>query len=140
MLLRMRAESGRRWLARGVVAALFSTVLVAAPPAPPKAHAVPNPCNLPGGDTACEMAGKSAKWVAENVPGAKSAGEAANGVVDGVGEAVDFASDPLGYLEQKLRSGTKGMFSAFGEELTGKKPKDPDDGAKRGIGKKGKGD
>ncbi|MFD8897594.1 hypothetical protein [Streptomyces ardesiacus] len=50
-----------------------------------------------------------------------------------IDSAIDFASDPLGYLEQKLRSGTKGMFSAFGEELTGKKPAEPK-GDKKGKG------
>lgn len=74
----------------------------------------------------CDKAEQGAKWIYDK--------SGADSVVDGVSSAVDFASDPLGYLEQKLRSGTKGVFAAFGEELTGKKPADPADD------KKGKGD
>jgi hypothetical protein len=125
----MQAESARRRIAQGVVTALFAASLFVAGPAAPKAHAGPgwlNPCNAPGGKAVCDKAEQGAKWLYDN--------SGADSIVDGVSGAVDFASDPLGYLEQKLRAGTKGMFEAFGEELTGKKPADPKDD------KKGKGD
>lgn len=127
----MQAEFARRRTAQVLVAAMFAVSLVVAGPAAPKAHALPgpgwlNPCNAPGGKTVCDKAEQGAKWLYDK--------SGADSVVDGVSSAVDFASDPLGYLEQKLRSGTKGMFAAFGEELTGKKPADPTDD------KKGKGD
>ncbi|MFI9772757.1 hypothetical protein ACIHJG_38855 [Streptomyces sp. NPDC052415] len=119
-------------MAQGLVSTMFAASIVVAGPAAPPAHADVdgpgwlNPCNAPGGKTVCEKAEEGAKWLYDK--------SGADSVVEGVTEAVDFASDPLGYLEQKLRSGTKGMFSAFGEELTGKKPPEPKDG------KKGKGD
>ncbi|MFF3957500.1 hypothetical protein ACFYY1_30445 [Streptomyces sp. NPDC001890] len=128
----MQVDLVRRRVAQGVVAAMFAASIVVAGPAAPQAHAdvdVPgwlNPCNAPGGKTVCKKAEEGAKWLYD-----KSGTES---LVEGVSTAVDFASDPLGYLEQKIRSGTKGMFSAFGEELTGKKPDAPKNG------KKGKGD
>jgi hypothetical protein len=106
---------------------MFAASIVVAGPAAAQAQALDapgflNPCNAPGGKTVCEKAAEGAKWLYE-----KSGTES---VVEGVTEAVDFASDPLAYLEQKLRSGTKGMFSAFGEELTGRKPSAPKNGTK----------
>ncbi|MET7489838.1 hypothetical protein [Streptomyces sp. NPDC005538] len=112
----MQADFVRRRMAQGLVAAMFAASIVVAGPAAPEAQAIPgwsNPCNLPGGKTVCDKAEDGAKWLYDK--------SGADSVVDGVSGAVDFASDPLGYLEQKLRSGTKGMFSAFGEELAGKK-------------------
>lgn len=125
----MQADFVRRRMAQGLVAAMFATSLVVAGPAAPKAHAIPgwvNPCNLPGGKTVCDKASDGAKWLYDK--------SGTDSIVEGVGEAIDFASDPLGYLEQKLRSGTKSMFGAFGQELTGKDPNAPK------KGKKGKGD
>ncbi|MFF8618640.1 hypothetical protein [Streptomyces sp. NPDC015350] len=122
----MQADFARRRLAQGLVAVMFAASLVVAGPAAPKAHAIPgwaNPCNLPGGKTVCKKAADGAKWLYDK--------SGADSLVEGMSEAIDFASDPLGYMEQKVRSGAKGMFSAFGEELTGKKPGKP---------KKGKGD
>ncbi|MYS33650.1 hypothetical protein K388_05992 [Streptomyces sp. KhCrAH-43] len=113
----MQAEFMRRRLAQGLVAAMFASLLVVAGPAAPKAQAIPNPCNMPGGRTVCEKVEDGAKWLYDK--------SGADSVVEGVTEAIDFASDPLGYLEQKLRSGTKSMFGAFGEELTGKNPNEP---------------
>ncbi|MGW3387333.1 hypothetical protein [Streptomyces cinereoruber] len=127
----MQAEFMQRRVAQGLVAAMFASLLVVAGPAAPKAQAIPgwaNPCNLPGGKTVCDKAEDGARWLAENT-GALS-------VAENVGAAVDFATDPLGYLEQKLRSGAKSMFGAFGEELTGKNPNDP----KKDKAKQGKGD
>ncbi|MFH0246079.1 hypothetical protein ACGRHY_27515 [Streptomyces sp. HK10] len=130
----MQADLVRRRMAQGIAAAVFAASIVVAGPAAPQAHAdvkIPgwiNPCNLPGGKTACKKAEEGAKWIYDK--------SGADSVVEGVSEAVDFASDPLGYLEQKLRSGTKSMFGAFGEELTGKNPNEP----KKGKAKKGKGD
>jgi hypothetical protein len=121
----MQAEFLRRRAAQGLVAAMFAASIVVAGPAAPQAHAdveVPgwlNPCNVPGGKAVCEKAEEGAKLLYDK--------SGADSVVEGVSAAVDFASDPLGYLEQKLRSGTKGMFSAFGEELTGEKPTAPKD-------------
>ncbi|MEU7028829.1 hypothetical protein AB0A60_19330 [Streptomyces sp. NPDC046275] len=114
----MQAEFMQRRVAQGLVAALFASLLVVAGPAAPKAQAIPgwvNPCNLPGGKTVCDKVEDGAMWLAENT-GALS-------VAENVSEVVDFATDPLGYMEQRLRSGTKSMFGAFGEKLTGKKPK-----------------
>ncbi|MFI5864601.1 hypothetical protein [Streptomyces sp. NPDC051546] len=111
---------------------MFAASLVVAGPAAPEAHAVPgwaNPCNLPGGKTVCKKATDGAKWLYDK--------SGADSLVEGVGEAIDFASDPLGYMEQKVRAGTKSMFGAFGEELTGKNPNEPKKGK---VGKKGKGD
>ncbi|MGW6202185.1 hypothetical protein ACWF9B_00810 [Streptomyces sp. NPDC055089] len=119
----MQADFVRRRMAQGLVAAMFAASLVAADPAAPKAHATPgwaNPCNLPGGKTVCEKASDGAKWIYDK--------SGADSVVEGVGDAIDFASDPLGYMEQKLRAGTKSMFGAFGEELTGKNPTAPEKG------------
>lgn len=118
-------------MAQGLVAAIFAASIVVAGPGAPEAQAIDapgwlNPCNAPGGKTVCEKAEEGAKWLYDN--------SGADSVVEGVSEAVDFASDPLGYLEQKVRSGTESMFSAFGEELTGKKPSAPKNG------KTGKGD
>ncbi|MFD7954261.1 hypothetical protein ACFV4X_12270 [Streptomyces ardesiacus] len=127
----MQAEFMRRRVAQGLVAAMFASLLVVAGPAAPKAQAIPgwaNPCNLPGGKTVCDKVEDGAKWVYDK--------SGADSLVEGVGEAIDFASDPLGYMEQKLRAGTKSMFGAFGEELTGKNPNEP----KKGKAKKGKGD
>ncbi|MGZ2358456.1 hypothetical protein LRE75_17420 [Streptomyces sp. 372A] len=124
----MQADFVRRRLAQGLVAALFSACLVVAGPAAPKAHAgLPdpdwlNPCNLPGGKTVCKKASDGAKWLYDK--------SGADSIVDGVGSAIDFASDPLGYMEQKLRAGAEGMFGAFGEELTGKNPNAPQKGKK----------
>jgi hypothetical protein len=125
----MQADFVRRRMAQGLVAAMFAASLVVAGPAALKAHAIPgwaNPCNLPGGKLACKKAESGAKWLYDK--------SGADSVVDGVSEAVDFASDPLGYMEQKLRAGTKGMFSAFGEELTGKKVGEPEKGKKKSKG------
>ncbi|MEU5193726.1 hypothetical protein AB0G86_06630 [Streptomyces scabiei] len=119
----MQADSVQRRMAQGIVAAMLAASIVVAGPAAPQAHAkvgVPgflNPCNAPGGKYVCEKAEEGAKWLYDK--------SGADSVVEGVSGAVDFATDPLGYLEQKLRSGTQGMFSAFGEELTGKKPSPP---------------
>ncbi|MET8816160.1 hypothetical protein ABZW47_29690 [Streptomyces sp. NPDC004549] len=128
----MQAEFVPRRVAQ-MVAAIFAATFIIAAPAAPKAHALPDPswfnpipCNSPGGKWVCDKAKEGAKWLYDK--------SGADSVVDSVSSATDFAADPLGYLEQKLRSGTKGMFAAFGEELTGKKPADPTDG------KKGKGD
>ncbi|RNG32190.1 hypothetical protein [Streptomyces botrytidirepellens] len=121
----MQADFARRRIAQGLVAAMFAASIVVASPAAPKAQAAPgwvNPCNLPGGKTVCNKAKEGAKWAYDK--------SGADYVVDRVNETIDFASDPLGYMEQKLRSGTKGMFSAFGEELTGKKPSEPKKGKK----------
>lgn len=123
----MRAESARRRVAQVLVTAVFAGSLVVAGQAAPEAHADPgpgswlNPCNAPGGKWVCDKAADGAKWVYD-----KSG-------ADSFVEAVDFGSDPLGYLEQKVRAGTEGFFDAFGEELIGKRPDSPED-------KKGKGD
>ncbi|GAA2720394.1 MULTISPECIES: hypothetical protein [Streptomyces] len=127
----MQADFVRRRMAQGLVAAMFAASLVVAGPAAPKAHAdiIPswaNPCNLPGGKTVCKKASDGAKSLYHK--------SGADSLVDGVSDVVNFASDPLGYLEQKLRAGTKGMFSAFGEELTGKKVGEPEKGKKKSKG------
>ncbi|OEJ22993.1 hypothetical protein AR457_37975 [Streptomyces agglomeratus] len=130
----MQADFARRRMAQGLVAAMFAASLVVAGPAVPEARADVddpslswlNPCNTPGGKMVCEKAEEGAKWLYDK--------SGADSVVEGVSETVDFASDPLGHLEQKLRSGAKGMFLAFGEELTGKKPSEPKND------KKGEGD
>ncbi|MEV4872835.1 hypothetical protein [Streptomyces syringium] len=125
----MQADFVWRRIAQGLVTVMFTASLVVAGPPASKAHAFPNPCNAPGGKWVCKKAKDGAKWLYDK--------SGADSVVDGVTEAVDFASDPLGYLEEKLRSGTKGMFAAFGEELTGKNPADPKNGK---TAEKGKGD
>ncbi|MEV6676279.1 hypothetical protein AB0N09_05335 [Streptomyces erythrochromogenes] len=141
MLRATQADTLRRQAAQVLITAMLAASVVVAGPAAPQARAadVPdwvNPCNAPGGKYLCDKAKEGATWIYEN--------SGAKGVVDGVSSAVDFASDPFGYIEGKLRSGTKGMFDAFGEELTGKKPSDPaGDKPKDGKGKpdeKGKGD
>ncbi|MCZ1012280.1 hypothetical protein O1L68_41980 [Streptomyces lydicus] len=105
---------------------MFAASVVVAGPAAPKAQAdAPswiNPCNASGGKYLCKKAEEGAKWLYDK--------SGLHGAVDTVGEAADFASDPLGYMEQKLRKGTKDMFEAFGEELTGKKPSAPKNGRK----------
>lgn len=119
----MPADAVRRRMAQGLAAALFAGSVVVAGPAVSQAQAAPpvpdwlNPCNAPGGKVACDKAEKGARWIVEN--------SGAIGAVETVTTAVDFATDPLGYLEGKLRAGTKGMFDAFGEQLTGKKPSEP---------------
>lgn len=121
----MQADFARRRLAQGLIATLFAASIVVASPGIPKAHAIPgwvNPCNLPGGKTVCDKASEGVNWIYDK--------SGADSVVEGVSDAIDFASDPLGYMEQKLRAGTEGMFSAFGEELTGKKPEAPKNGMK----------
>ncbi|MET9107617.1 hypothetical protein [Streptomyces zhihengii] len=134
----MQADLVRRRMAQGIAATLFAASVVVAGPGSPQAHAeaeVPawiNPCNLPGGKTACKKVEEGAKWIYDK--------SGADSVVTGVSEAVDFASDPLGYLEQKLRSGTRSMFGAFGEELTGKNPAASKDGKKPEPADKGKED
>jgi len=127
----MQAETVRRQIAQGLTTIICAASIVVAGPAAPKAEAIDipgwaNPCNAPGGKYVCEISEKGSRWLYGN-SGAKS-------VVDGVSKAVDFASDPLGYIEQKLRGGTKGMFEAFGEELTGKKSPDPADKPKKSKG------
>ncbi|WP_327411249.1 hypothetical protein OG458_41675 (plasmid) [Streptomyces sp. NBC_01281] len=124
----MQADSLRLRLAQAVAVLVFAAAAAVAGPAVPEAQALDtpgwlNPCNVPGGKTVCDKAEEGAKWLYDK--------SGADSLVDGVGAAVDFASDPLGYLEQKLRSGTKEMFGAFGEELTGKKPADPADEKER---------
>ena len=130
----MQADFARRCMAQGVVASMFAAFLVVVGPATTTAQAAPNPCNLPGGHYVCKKAVDGAEWIDENVPGVHEAGEAIDSAIDTAGSVVDFASDPLGYLEGKLRDGTKGMFSAFGEERTGKKPSAPKRIARRGKG------
>ncbi|MFD4243707.1 hypothetical protein ACFWP3_19230 [Streptomyces sp. NPDC058525] len=132
MLRATQADTLRRRAAQALVTAMLAASVVVAGPAVPQARAVEvpgwvNPCNAPGGKYLCDKAKKGGIWLYENT-GAK-------GVVDGVSSAVDFASDPFGYIEGKVRSGTKGMFDAFGEELTGKKPSAPAGGNKPKDGK-----
>lgn len=117
MLRAIQADSAGRRMAQGLVAAMFAASIVVVGPSAPKAQAIPsglNPCNAPGGKYVCDKAKQGAEWL-YNESGAAS-------VVDAAGQTADFATDPLGYIEQKLSDGTKGMFEAFGEELTGKKP------------------
>ncbi|MGW8989039.1 hypothetical protein ACWGRF_03765 [Streptomyces zhihengii] len=104
---------------RALVPALLAASVVVAGPAAPQAQAFSILCNAPGGTYMCDKAAAGAKWLYEN--------SGAKGVVDGVSSVVDFASDPFGYIEGKLRNGTKGMFDAFGEELTGKESSVPAD-------------
>ncbi|MFD7861537.1 hypothetical protein [Streptomyces sp. NPDC059783] len=122
-------EMGR--IKRGVLAAVLAILLVVAIPVGPRAHAAPswvNPCNLPGGSTVCDKVKDGTKLIYDIACACSLAGS--------VGEAINFATDPLGYMEQKLRSGAKSMFGAFGEELTGKNPNKP----KKDTGKAEKGD
>lgn len=114
----MQADLARRRFAQVLVTALFAASVIVAGPAAPKAHAFPNPCNAPGGRYVCGKAAEGAALVLDN------------SVTGSITDAVDFATDPLGYLEQKIRSGTEGMFSSFGEALTGKKPSAPKDNKK----------
>jgi len=108
---RMQADAMRR-LSQVLAAAVFSTLLLIAWPVAPAAHADGyNPCDLPGGAYVCQKVEQGSKSLYEN-SGAKA-------VVDSASSAVDFATDPLGYIEDKLRNGTKGMFQAFGQELIG---------------------
>ncbi|MER5372588.1 hypothetical protein [Streptomyces sp. NPDC002553] len=117
----MQAEFVRRRMAQGLAAAMFAASLVVTAPAAPQAQALSfNPCNAPGGKWVCDKAEAGAKWLYDN-------------------SGADFASDPLGYMEQKLRSGTKGMFAAFGEELTGKKSTAPKNGKSPAPAETGKG-
>ncbi|MER5891208.1 hypothetical protein ABT160_46000 [Streptomyces sp. NPDC001941] len=124
----MQAESLLKRLAPVLAAVVFATVFVVAGPNPPRAEALPNPCNLSGGRAICGKVEEGAKWLYEK--------SGTGSLVEGVSEAVDFASDPLGYMEQKLRQGTKSMFGAFGEELTGKNPNESEKG-KAGKNKDG---
>ncbi|MFD6329176.1 hypothetical protein ACFWGI_06305 [Streptomyces niveus] len=112
----MQADLARRRMTQALVAVMFAAFVLIAGPGTPKAHAIPNPCNAPGGKYVCDKAMKGAEVVLENSGGS---------LVEGVTEAADFATDPLGYLEKKLRSGTEEMFSSFGEALTGKKASAP---------------
>ncbi|MFB6984523.1 hypothetical protein [Streptomyces sp. NPDC056304] len=116
----MQADFARRRMVQGIVAAMVASSIVVAGPAAPQAHAgvsnSVNPCNAPGGKWVCDKAEKGTKWLYD-----KSGAES---VVEGASAAVDFATDPLGYFESKLRSGTRKMFESFGEKLTGKKTED----------------
>lgn len=111
----MPANSLSRLAARVVlVLILAATARVAAPS--PAAHAdgwdTFNPCNLPGGAYACQKVEEGSKWLYK-ASGAES-------VVNSASSAIDFATDPLGYIDERLRTGFQGLFKAFGEELTGK--------------------
>ncbi|MFD5079647.1 hypothetical protein [Streptomyces sp. NPDC058371] len=124
----MQADFTRRRIAQGVIAAMFAASIVVVGPLAPKAEAIPdslNPCNAPGGSYVCDKAEEGADWLYDK--------SGADSLVEGVSGVVDFATDPLGYMEQKLRSGTQGMFEAFGEALTGKKPDTSEEG--QGAGK-----
>lgn len=132
MLRATPAELSWRRLGPALVAIALTVSALIVGPSAPKAHAVPNPCNLPGGEYLCKKAAEGTVWLDENTP-IFDAARKVDSAVDTVSSAADFASDPLGYMENKLRGGTKGMFEAFGEELTGKKPSAPKDS-------KGKGD
>ncbi|MFE8941147.1 hypothetical protein ACFYNX_27195 [Streptomyces sp. NPDC007872] len=129
MLRATQADTFRRRAAQALVTVMLAISAVVAGPAAPQARAdvtVPdwaNPCNAPGGKYLCDKAKEGAEWLYEN-SGAKS-------LANGVGSVADFTSDPFGYIEGKLRGGTKGMFEAFGEELTGKKPSVPADGGEK---------
>ncbi|MFF1678365.1 hypothetical protein ACFVYG_20290 [Streptomyces sp. NPDC058256] len=119
----MQADAARRRMARGLIAAMFAAAIVVVGPSSPRAEADPgwlNPCNAPGGSYVCDKAEEGAEWLYDK--------SGTGSLVEGVSEAIDFGTDPLGYMEQKLRSGTQGMFEAFGEELTGKKPSTPSAG------------
>ncbi|MFE7777689.1 hypothetical protein ACFU5O_28075 [Streptomyces sp. NPDC057445] len=125
MHLATQADCLRRRLAQITAVVLLAGAAVVVGPSAPEAKAAPpnplSPCNLPGGKYVCDKAQKGAEWLYENTPGV----EGVAGAVDAASTAVDFATDPLGYIEAKLRSGSKGMLEAFGEELTGKKPTAP---------------
>jgi hypothetical protein len=117
----MPAEGALRRTAQVLVAALFTASIVVAGPAAPKAAAGPgswlNPCNAPGGSYVCDKAEKGAKYLYDK--------SGADSVVNSVKGAADFATDPFGYIEDKIQGGTQQLFQAFGQELTGKNPESP---------------
>ncbi|MFJ5819390.1 hypothetical protein ACIQGT_36690 [Streptomyces sp. NPDC093108] len=131
----MQADFVRRRVAQTLAATMLAASIIAVGPAVPIAQASDvldrlNPCNAPGGRAVCDKAKKGAEWLYDK--------SGADSLVEGVSGAVDFATDPLGYLESKLRSGTKEMFSVFGQELTGKKPSSVNGGTESEPAKKRK--
>jgi hypothetical protein len=79
---------------------------------PPKAQAAPDPCKLPFGDKLCGLAGAVAKPGADAVQGAKD-------LWDGAGEAIDFASDPMGYIADAIRDAVASFLKYLTELLIG---------------------
>jgi hypothetical protein len=117
MLRVTQAELPWRRLGPAVVAITLAASAFVVGPSAPKAQALPNPCNLPGGKYLCDKAVDGVIWADKNT--------AIFDAARTVNSVADFATDPFGYIEGKLRGGTKGMFEAFGEELTGKKASAP---------------
>ncbi|WP_331732840.1 hypothetical protein OG613_48760 (plasmid) [Streptomyces sp. NBC_00015] len=133
MLRATPAELSWRRLGPALVAIVLTASAFVVGPSAPEAQALPNPCNLPGGEYLCKKAVQGTIWLDENTP-LLDAARKVDSAADAVSSAADFASDPFGYIEAKVRGGTQGMFDAFGEELTGKRPSAPKNGVK------GKGD
>ncbi|MEU6070537.1 hypothetical protein ABZ864_40385 [Streptomyces sp. NPDC047082] len=119
------ADRSWRRLGHALVAVVVAASAFIVGPSAPEAQAAPNPCNLPGGKYLCKKALDGVVWADKNVPGLHEAGSAVGSAIDTASDVADFATDPLGYIEGKLRGGTKALFEAFGEELTGKKPGAP---------------
>ncbi|MFF9157613.1 hypothetical protein ACF1AB_35940 [Streptomyces sp. NPDC014846] len=112
----MRADFARRRLSQGLATALIAVSAIVAGPTAGKAEAFgPSICDLPGGKYACKKADEGLKWMYDK--------SGADTLVDGASEAIDFATDPLGYMANHMRGGAQALFNSFGEELTGKKVK-----------------
>src|SRR5690348_63629 len=124
MLPATPADRRRRQTSRAALALLLSMAMVLLGPATQKATAGPgdwlNPCNVPSARYVCDKAEQGAKYLYDK--------SGAHSIVDGVTSAVDFASDPFGYIEDKLAGAAAGLFQSFGEELTGKPADDPSSG------------
>lgn len=133
MLRATQAELSWRRLGPALVAIVLAASAFVVGPSAPEAQAVPNPCNLPGGEYLCKKAVQGTVWLDENTP-LFDVARKVDSAADAVSSAADFASDPFGYIESKVRGGTKGMFSAFGEELTGKKVDEPKKDEKKSKG------
>ncbi|MFE7332548.1 hypothetical protein ACFU8W_48470 [Streptomyces sp. NPDC057565] len=128
----MQADVVRRRVAEGLAAVLIAASFVVASPVAPQAEADAGwltPCNAPGGKYVCDKAEKGAKWLYDK--------SGTDSLVDGVVTAADFATDPLGYIEGKVRAGAQGLFQAFGEELTGEKIPPPGSKSKTAEPKRG---
>ncbi|MEU5476821.1 hypothetical protein [Streptomyces mirabilis] len=89
---------------------LAVTFQVLLPPRP--AQAAPNPCALPFGDKLCKLAG-------DTIAGPLNAASSAKGAWDSAGKAIDFATDPIGYIADAIRDAVASLLKYLTELLIG---------------------
>ncbi|MEV6404114.1 hypothetical protein AB0M58_14365 [Streptomyces bobili] len=89
---------------------LAVTFQVLLPPRP--AQAAPDRCKLPFGDKLCDFAAGLVAPSVDTVQGAKDAWDSTN-------EAIDFATDPMGYLADAIRDAVASLLKYLTELLIG---------------------